>query len=244
MSADRFAERRRRALEAAEATGLAGILVSPGPDLAYLMAYAPLPLERLTLLVLSTGTDPTLVVPTLERPLAERAAGAPGLTLRDWRDGSDDPYAFVAGMLGSGRYAVTDRTWASHLLALERAGPERSFVAAGEALPLLRAVKDPDEIERQRRVRGEVGQVGARRDQQTGEPRCLRSLEGIAAALGVSVVAHSFIWIGWAMISTVAGVVPSSSPSDSIGSGRSASITSSRLTRYSSTWSCGMCSPR
>ena len=152
MSADRFAERRRRALEAAEATGLAGILVSPGPDLAYLVAYAPLPLERLTLLVLSTGTDPTLVVPTLERPLAERAAGAPGLTLRDWRDGSDDPYAFVAGMLGSGRYAVTDRTWASHLLALERAGPERSFVAAGEALPLLRAVKDPDEVERLRVV--------------------------------------------------------------------------------------------
>jgi Xaa-Pro aminopeptidase len=152
VSGDRFAERRRRALEAAEAAGLAGILVSPGPDLAYLMAYAPLPLERLTLLVLSTGTDPTLVVPTLERPLAERAAGAPGLTLRDWRDGRDDPYAVVAGMLGSGRYAVTDRTWASHLLALERAGPERSFVAVGEALPLLRAVKDPDEIERLRVV--------------------------------------------------------------------------------------------
>jgi Xaa-Pro aminopeptidase len=148
VSGDRFAERRRRALEASEAAGLAGILVSPGPDLAYLMAYAPLPLERLTLLVLSTSSDPTLVVPTLERPLAERAAGAPGLIVRDWRDGRDDPYAVVAGMLGSGRYAVTDRTWASHLLALERAGPERSFVAAGEALPLLRAVKDPDEIER------------------------------------------------------------------------------------------------
>jgi len=152
VSGDRYAERRRRALEAAEATGLAGILVSPGPDLAYLMAYAPLPLERLTLLVLSTGTDPTLVVPTLERPLAERAAGAPGLTLRDWRDGRDDPYAVLAGMLGSGRYAVTDRTWASHLLALERAAPEGSFVAASEALPLLRAVKDPDEVERLRVV--------------------------------------------------------------------------------------------
>ena len=152
MSGDRYAERRRRALEGAEAAGLAGILVSPGPDLAYLAAYAPLPLERLTLLVLSTRTDPTLVVPTLERPLAERAAGASGLTLRDWRDGGDDPYAVVAGMLGPGRYAVTDRTWASHLLALERVAPDRSFVAAGEAMPLLRAVKDPDEIERLRVV--------------------------------------------------------------------------------------------
>ena len=79
MSDDRYAERRRRALEAAEAAGLAGLLVSPGPDLAYLTAYTPLPLERLTLLVLTPSIDPTLVVPTLERPLAERAAGAPGL---------------------------------------------------------------------------------------------------------------------------------------------------------------------
>ena len=153
MSSDRYAERRRRGLGKLEGAGLAGILVSSGPDLAYLTAYAPLPLERLTLLVLTTGSDPTLVVPTLERPLAERMAGAPGLlTLRDWRDGTDDPYAIVAGMLGPGRYAVTDRTWASHLLALERVAPDRSFVAASEAVPLLRAIKDADEIERLRVV--------------------------------------------------------------------------------------------
>lgn len=153
MKADRYSVRRGRALEAVEAQGFAGILVSPGPDLAYLTGYAPLPLERLTLLVLTPGTDPTLVVPTLERPLAERVVGAPGLlTLRDWRDGTDDPYAIVAGMLGPGRFAVTDRTWASHLLALERVAPDRSFVAASEAVPLLRAVKDADEVERLRVV--------------------------------------------------------------------------------------------
>jgi Xaa-Pro aminopeptidase len=152
VSADRYADRRLRALEAAEAAGLGGILVSPGPDLTYLTAYTPPPLERLTLLVLSTGADPTLVVPTLERPLAESAAGAPGLTMLDWRDGRDDPYRIVAAMLGSGRYAVTDRTWASHLLALERAAPDRSFVATGEAVPLLRAVKDANEIQRLRAV--------------------------------------------------------------------------------------------
>jgi Xaa-Pro aminopeptidase len=152
VTADRYAERRLRTLEAAEAAGLGGILVSPGPDLAYLTAYTPPPLERLTLLVLSAGSDPTLVVPTLERPLAESAPGAPGVTMRDWRDGRDDPYAIVAGMLGPGRYAVADRTWASHLLALERAAPDRVFVAAGEAVPLLRAVKDADEIERLRAV--------------------------------------------------------------------------------------------
>ncbi len=152
MSADRYAERRLRSLEAAGAAGLGGILVAPGPDLTYLTAYTPPPLERLTLLVLSTGADPTLVMPTLERPLAESAAGAPGLTMLDWRDGRDDPYGIVAAMLGSGRYAVTDRTWASHLLALQRAAPDRSFVALSEAVPLLRAVKDADEIQRLRAV--------------------------------------------------------------------------------------------
>jgi Xaa-Pro aminopeptidase len=150
VKTDRYALRRTRALEAADAEGLAGILVSPGPDLAYLTAYTPLPLERLTLLVLSVGNDPTLVVPTLERPSAERTTGVALLALRDWRDGLDDPYAIVAGMLAPGRYAITDRTWASHLLALERSAPDRSFAAAGEALPLLRAVKDPEEIERLR----------------------------------------------------------------------------------------------
>jgi len=152
VSADRYAKRRSRTLEAAGAAGLGGILVAPGPDLTYLTAYTPPPLERLTLLVLSTGADPTLVMPTLERPLAESAAGAPGLTMLDWRDGRDDPYGIVAAMLGSGRYAVTDRTWASHLLALQRAAPDRSFVAGSEAVPLLRAVKDADEIQRLRAV--------------------------------------------------------------------------------------------
>ena len=150
MSEARYADRRLRALEAAEAAGLGGILVSPGPDLAYLTAYAPPPLERLTLLVLSAGADPRLVVPTLERPLAESAAGAPGLTMLDWQDGRDDPYGVVAAMLGPGSYAVSDRTWASHLLSLQRAAPGRPFVAASEALPLLRAVKDADEIRRLR----------------------------------------------------------------------------------------------
>ena len=130
MNEERFAERRRRSLAGAEAAGLAGLLVAPGPDLAYLTAYTPLPLERLTLLLLAPDVDPTLVVPTLERPLAESAPGAGGVRLFDWRDGSDDPYEMVSGLLGPGRYAVTDRTWASHLLALQEVASDRTFVAA------------------------------------------------------------------------------------------------------------------
>jgi Xaa-Pro aminopeptidase len=46
----------------------------------------------------------------------------------------------------AGRYAISDGMWATHLLALEHATADCLFVAAGRALPLLRAVKDDDEI--------------------------------------------------------------------------------------------------
>jgi D-alanyl-D-alanine dipeptidase len=150
VSAERFAERRSRALEAAGAAGLAGLLVAPGPDLAYLVGHEPPPLERLTLLILSVDRAPVLVVPALEAPAAESAPGVGGIQLAAWRDGAEDPYGIVAGLLGPGPYALGDQTWAVHLLGLERAAPRCEFRSAGEALPPLRAVKDADEIGRLR----------------------------------------------------------------------------------------------
>ncbi len=149
MTGPRYADRRERAVSAADAAGLAGVLLSPGPDLAYLIGHEPPPFERLTLLVLRVGGDPVLVVPALEGPAAEAAPGIGGIELVAWRDG-EDPYELAARVLPPGRYALGDRTWSSHLLALERATAGCSFVAAGEAIPLLRAVKDEDEIARLR----------------------------------------------------------------------------------------------
>jgi Xaa-Pro aminopeptidase len=141
----RHANRRKRALGAAEDVGLAGLLVAPGADLVYLVGHDPPPLERLTLLLLASRRDPVLVVPELERPAAEQAPGIDGVELASWRDG-EDPYELVARILRAGRYAISDGTWASHLLALEHATADCLFVAAGRVLPLLRAVKDEDEI--------------------------------------------------------------------------------------------------
>jgi D-alanyl-D-alanine dipeptidase len=146
VSGERFRERRARAVEAAAGAGLSGLLVAPGPDLAYLVGHEPPPLERLTLLVLATAREPTLVVPALEAPAAESAPGIEGIELMAWRDGAEDPYALAAALLEPGRYALGDQTWAVHLLGLERAAPTCAFVPAGETLPLLRAVKDSDEI--------------------------------------------------------------------------------------------------
>ncbi|WP_369375551.1 M24 family metallopeptidase [Streptomyces sp. cg36] len=149
FTADDYRARMARAAESAAEAGLAGVLVAPGPDLVYLTGYQPTAItERLTLLVLAAGREPVLVVPKLEAPDAERAAGAAALTLRDWTD-SVDPYAVTAPLLGErGRFGVSDNAWAMHLLGLQQRLPGTSYTALTQALPMLRAVKDAAELAR------------------------------------------------------------------------------------------------
>ncbi|MFF8520829.1 aminopeptidase P family protein [Streptomyces werraensis] len=149
FTADDYKARMDRAARQAADAGLAGLLVAPGPDLVWLTGYAPPAVtERLTLLVLAAGRQPVLVVPTLEAPDAEKATGAPALALRDWTDGKD-PYALAAALLDDrGRFGVSDNAWALHLLGLQQALPDTSYVSLTEALPMLRAVKDAAELER------------------------------------------------------------------------------------------------
>ncbi len=144
-----YAARMSRTVEAASASGLAGVLVAPGPDLIWLTGYRPTAItERLTLLVLTPDREPTLVVPALERPDAEVAAGASALTMVDWRDG-DDPYGVVGPLLRpAGGFGVSDSTWALHLLGLQRARPGTGYRALTDCLPMLRAVKDAHELDR------------------------------------------------------------------------------------------------
>ena len=82
FTSEDYAARMARAADTARAAGLAGVLVAPGPDLVWLTGYRPTAItERLTLLVLTPDREPTLVVPALERPDAEAAAGAPALSI-------------------------------------------------------------------------------------------------------------------------------------------------------------------
>ncbi|MFK8907454.1 M24 family metallopeptidase [Streptomyces sp. YS-3] len=149
FTADDYRARMARAAESAADAGLAGVLVAPGPDLVYLTGYQPTAItERLTVLVLAAGREPVLVVPKLEAPDAERAAGAAALTLRDWTDGTD-PYGVTAPLLAAGgRFGVSDNAWAMHLLGLQQRLPGTSYAALTQALPMLRAVKDVHELAR------------------------------------------------------------------------------------------------
>ncbi|GAA3214216.1 Xaa-Pro peptidase family protein [Microbacterium terregens] len=143
-----FAARLQRAARSAEAAGLSGLLLTPGPDLLYLAGYAPVAItERITMLVVPVDGEPTMIVPRLERPDAEETPGASVFRLEDWRDG-DDPYEAAARLLGPGRYALSDAAWAMHLLGLQSRLSDTSYVSMTSALPMLRAIKDDDELER------------------------------------------------------------------------------------------------
>ena len=149
LTSDDYAARMSRAVADATRAGLDGLLVTPGPDLVWLTGYRPTAItERLTVLVLQADAPPTLVVPTLERPDAEAAVGAPGLSVVDWADG-DDPFARASAVVPQqGRLAIADSAWALHLLGLQDALPAVSFTSLTQSLPMLRAVKDAGELAR------------------------------------------------------------------------------------------------
>jgi Xaa-Pro aminopeptidase len=144
-----FAARMRRVLSSAVESGLAGIIVTPGPDLVWLTGYHPTAAtERLTMLVLSPENEPTLLVPILERPDAEAAEGTGSVSLVDWQDGTD-PYEVASPLLRSdGEFGISDSAWALHLLGLQRALPRSRYRSLTESLPMMRAVKDSNELMR------------------------------------------------------------------------------------------------
>src|ERR1700759_1453654 len=100
FSTDVYAQRLRSAAVAAADAGLAGLVITPGYDLRYLVGSRAQTFERLTALVLPVSGDPTVVVPRLDlASLRESAVADLGLAVRDWVDG-DDPYQLVAAAMG------------------------------------------------------------------------------------------------------------------------------------------------
>jgi D-alanyl-D-alanine dipeptidase len=175
------------AAAALDAADLAALIVPASPDLAYLTGYAPMPMERPTMLVVTPHRPPTLVVPTLERPLAASCPAADRLTLVDWRDESD-PYPLVAGLLPStGRVAVGDHIWGSHLLALQATAPGVLWIAAGAILGPLRARKDEWELDALRRA---AVAADAALEELLGSPIAGRSELDVARQLGDLLVDH------------------------------------------------------
>ncbi|HEY1518377.1 MAG TPA: Xaa-Pro peptidase family protein [Solirubrobacteraceae bacterium] len=149
FTTDDFANRMKRAATQAHDAGLTGVLVTPGPDLLYFTGYSPIAItERITMLAISASRDPAMIVPILERSGAAESTSADAVSLTVWADG-DDPYEATASLLDrGGRYAISDSAWAMHVLGLQHRLPDSSYVSINDALPMLRAVKDANELER------------------------------------------------------------------------------------------------
>jgi Xaa-Pro aminopeptidase len=144
-----FALRIERARRQATDEGLAGLIIAPGPDLQYLCGYIPTAvLERPTLLLLPVDGDPAMLVPALELPDAEESPGASLIRFITYKDG-EDSYGRAAGLLHRrGTYGISDSCWALHVLGLQQGLPAARFKSLTEVLPMLRAVKGDDELER------------------------------------------------------------------------------------------------
>jgi Xaa-Pro aminopeptidase len=146
---DDYAARMRRAARDAVSAGLNGLVITPGPELFWLTGYRPTAItERLTALVLVPDQEPTLLVPTLERPDAEEAAAASRLRFVDWTDG-DDPFERAAAFVPERPVlGISDSAWAMHLLGLQQAMSGSAFRSLTQSMPMLRAVKDANEVGR------------------------------------------------------------------------------------------------
>lgn len=155
----------RRLASAAAATanaGLAGLVITPGYDLRYLVGSRAQTHERFTALVLPASGDPTVVVPRLElASLKGSAITELGLAVRDWVDG-DDPYQLVrAAFGGPARTAVTDSMPALHLLPLAGALGVLPVLAT-DVMRELRMVKEQSEIDALRKAGAAIDRVHAR----------------------------------------------------------------------------------
>jgi Xaa-Pro aminopeptidase len=143
---ERFARLRTRMEEA----GIDVLLVSPSADYRYLTGLVPPVPTRMTFLIVPFDGAIELVTPSLEAAGFETHAELQGLIAPvPWSDG-DDPAAVAAARIRAHgtpkRVAVSDRTWARHLIPLGEQLGEAQIVAGGQLLGAVRAAKDAGEI--------------------------------------------------------------------------------------------------
>src|SRR6185437_15248881 len=158
-----YAQRLAAAAAGTAAAGLAGLVITPGYDLRYLVGSRAETFERLTALVLRASGDPIVVVPRLElASIRESPIAELGLAVRDWVDG-DDPYQLVRDALGGApaAVAVSDSMPALHLVPLSAALGVPPVLAT-DVLRVQRMVKDAAEVIALSRAGAAIDRVHAR----------------------------------------------------------------------------------
>lgn len=194
------ASRLADAAKAASSAGLDALLLTPGPDLRYVVGYDAHALERLTCLAVPAAGDPFLVVPRLELPAAKASpAGRLGLELIPW-DETDDPYALVAWRLGApAAVGLADRMWALMVLRFRAALPSARQELASAALSPLRARKSTAEITALREAGQAIDRVHA---QVPGWLRPGRTERQVAADIKDAILAEGHAQADFAIVAS------------------------------------------
>ncbi len=146
------------------AGGVDALLLSHGADLPWLTGYRAMPLERLTVLVLPREGEAVLIVPGLEAPRVPVGSG--GLHRAPAYAETEDPVEVAVALLegtsgGTGALGMSDRAWATSLLAFQERLSGRRWVNASIVTSGLRAVKDADEISQLRAAAVAADRVAA-----------------------------------------------------------------------------------
>ena len=194
-----FPERLERVRSRLDQLDVDGLMVSVGPDLPWLTGYEAMPLERLTMLVVTRGGGCTLVVPALEAP---RVVRHDHVTVVPFGEG-EDPITIVAELAGPGaaRVAFGDRTWSRFLIDLQTAMPDARFVRSNEVTGPLRAVKDDHETAMLRRAAAAVDRIAA--ELQAGRIELIGRTEAeVSADLGRRIIAEGHARVNFAIVAS------------------------------------------
>jgi Xaa-Pro aminopeptidase len=160
------ADRLEAVRAAVRAAGLDAVLLTPGPDLRYVIGYDAKQLERLTCLAVPADGDPALYVPRLELAAAQASpASALSLEIIPWQE-TDDPFRMVADGLrlagGDSAVGLSDRMWALFVLRFRDELPGVRLALAGGALRPLRIRKSAAEVAALRQAGAAIDRVHAR----------------------------------------------------------------------------------
>ncbi len=161
-----YSARLARVRAAAEAAGIDGVIVGPGPQFAYLTGSWMNSHERFTALFVPATGAPRLVAPATDAFELEDTAAAVGVELVGWQDGQD-PYALLLGDARPRTLAAGDDLAAVHLLRLQSLAPG-SYAPASRVLAEVFSCKEPAEIDWLRQAAHAIDAVHA------GVPELLR----------------------------------------------------------------------
>ncbi len=145
-----FSERTRRLQQRLLGEDVAGAVLFPSPNLAYLTGFWEEPMERHLMLFLPATGEPVFVAPDLyESQLREETWIE---TVETYPDGAD-PVALVADVgssigMETGTIRLDPTMWARFSLDLAEAFPEATFELLEDQMASLRMSKDDSEIQR------------------------------------------------------------------------------------------------